>query len=283
MNTVSISAPAMHVATQKAAAPKRMADLTSSVSVPGASSAASARASRFSRGGSGGGPNSAALHGSMSIDHYSSGFSASSPPAGIPGHRKSVSAIMSTRRPSVSNDSEYQYYPPQRRVILGRPARVFWDLENCAIGGRDYMAEIMRTIQTRVEQDTGVEVFEIFASYHHASHIPNEIYQELVAYDVNFNKVQLVENADSKNSVEDDIYREVDKFIDTQSQRTHLFPYVLVIAGHVSLIDKIDPLEKRGKIVYAIRKDKDTNFGNTLGKHVVYEYSMTKGIQNRIN
>lgn len=53
--------------------------------------------------------------------------------------------------------------------------------------------------------------------------------------------------------------------------------------GTVQLIDKIDKLEKRGKIVYAIRKDKDTSFGTTLGKHVVYEYSMTKGIQNRIN
>lgn len=29
----------------------------------------------------------------------------------------------------------------------------------------------------------------------------------------------------------DDLYEQVDKFIDTQSQRTHLFPYVLLIAG----------------------------------------------------
>lgn len=72
-------------------------------------------------------------------------------------------------------------------VILGRPARVFWDLEHCSVGGKDYANEIMRTIQSRVEADTGHDIFEIYASYMHASHIPAEVYQELVAWDVRVN------------------------------------------------------------------------------------------------
>ena len=78
----------------------------------------------------------------------------------------------------------FLFFPVCFIVILGRPARVFWDLENCCVGGKDYFAEIIRTIQARVEADTGHDCFEIYAAYDHASHISGDIYQELLAYDV---------------------------------------------------------------------------------------------------
>lgn len=52
------------------------------------------------------------------------------------------------------------------------------------MGGRDYFADILKSIQARVEADTGEDTFEIYAAYDHASHIPADVYQELLAYDV---------------------------------------------------------------------------------------------------
>ncbi|OQV25361.1 hypothetical protein BV898_01040 [Hypsibius exemplaris] len=230
--------------------------------------ASSQRLSRVDR------PNLQSLHSQMSID-------TNSPPVSGHGMSSRGSVASMGRRQSVSVDGGGDNTAPLKRVILGRPARVFWDLENCCVGGKDYFAEIMRTIQARVELDTGHDCFEIYAAYDHASHISGDIYQELLAYDVNFN---LIDRHKSATALDDDLYEQIERFLDTQSQRTHLFPYVLLIAGSVALIDKMEKHEKGAKIVYATRKEKnDNSFHMRLGNHIVYDYSMTKGIGNRLN
>ena len=70
------------------------------------------------------------------------------------------------RRREVSYGLSMPRYPSLMGVtvvILGRPARVFWDLEFCSIAGKDYFQGIMNSIRARVKADTGLECFEIYA------------------------------------------------------------------------------------------------------------------------
>lgn len=209
-----------------------------------------------------------------------------SPPTGgfSSGQQRNNSLTAMGRKMSVSGDGDATISIPIKRAILGRPARVFWDLENCNVGGRDYFADIMRSIQARVELDTGEAEFEIYAAYDHSSHIPTDVYQELLAYDVNFNLIDRHQPGKSGGTaLDDDLYEQIERFLSTQSQRTHLFPYVLLIAGSIKLMDKMLQHEKGAKIVYAVRKEKEAGFHASLGNRIVYEYSMTKGIQGRFS
>ncbi|GAV03915.1 hypothetical protein RvY_14279 [Ramazzottius varieornatus] len=208
-----------------------------------------------------------------------------SPPVGgsSSGGQRNNSLTAMSRKMSISGEGDATIVPV-KRTILGRPARVFWDLENCNVGGRDYFADILKSIQARVEADTGEDTFEIYAAYDHASHIPADVYQELLAYDVNFNLIDRHQPGKfGGTALDDDLYEQIERFLSTQSQRTHLFPYVLLIAGSIKLMDKMLQHEKGAKIVYAVRKEKEAGFHASLGNRIVYEYSMTKGIQNRLS
>ncbi|GAU88221.1 hypothetical protein RvY_00961 [Ramazzottius varieornatus] len=201
---------------------------------------------------------------------------------GLPKHGR-LSVTMQ-RRPSVVNAAlnTFDISAKRSRVVLGRPARVFWDLDSCHIAGRDYMNEIIRSIEIRVAADTRQDSFEIYAGYSNASHIPAEVFQELLLYDVNFNFTSPdrgtaagLEPGGSLNDI--DLYVQIGKYIEVQSRQTHLFPYVLLISGSVNLINRLQDYEKQAKIVYALRKEKASDFrvGN-----LAYEYTATKGIEN---
>ncbi|GAV04610.1 hypothetical protein RvY_14872 [Ramazzottius varieornatus] len=202
------------------------------------------------------------------------------------GQLRNSSSMAIAARTSASEDVDLGITIPSKRTrVSGRPARVFWDLENCCVGGRDYCSDIIRSIQGRVEADTSEDCFEIYAAYEHASHIPPDVYQELLAHDVLFSQADrhsAVKQDGSTSAVDDDLYEQVERYLTTQSPRTHLFPYVLLIAGGTRLMDKMLQLEKGAKVVYAIRKEKAPGFHASLGNRVVYEYSITKGIQNRL-
>ncbi|OQV21555.1 hypothetical protein BV898_04457 [Hypsibius exemplaris] len=206
----------------------------------------------------------------------------------VPTHGRLSVAMQ--RRPSVAtgpNIGNLNLSAPEvrrKRVVLGRPARVFWDLESCHIAGPDYFAEIIRSIEQRVQTDTRAENFEIYAVFGNVAHLSAELYQELLSYDVNFNLAKSEFNTNESltdsslgTTVEDDLFQQISKYVDAQCQQTNLFPYVLLISGSVSLINRMQNLEKRAKIVYAVRKEKATDFHVS---NLAYEYSATKGIDN---